>query len=75
MWLGREIVVAGLSPLLEYKKNQEDIDFKSISHTRGAGISMYTCSLCCIRCNPVKEKKQNFSFLQTQVPLKGGGFR
>jgi len=45
-------------------RNQVDVDFKNISHTRGASISLYTSSLSCPSLNPVKESKQNPVFFQ-----------
>ena len=45
-------------------RNQVDVDFKKNSHTRGASISLYTCSLCCISCKSVKERQQNPVFSQ-----------
>ena len=38
---------------IEYKRNQVDIDFKNIYHTRGTRIHLYKWSLLHIRWNPV----------------------
>ena len=64
------IIIEFIIGILEYKQNQEVVNFEKFSYTRGASISLCTCSLFCIIGKESQKVLFLLTFLHTQWPLQ-----